>query len=554
MDFLPRRRAYRFYVYLPLKYYNYMKKYKLITFLWLLAGCLSAQNNLSALLPMPNQITQIDGKRNFEINGQTILQTNLPNEAYCIKALNDILKERTGQTVTRSDYPSKRPSIRLMLDPAMQGDEHYQLSVSDREITIKGATEGAILYGIMTLDQILLGDVCLTAAGKVAPIEIDDQPRFGYRSLMLDPARHFLPTEDVKFYIDQMVRYKYNVLQLHLTDDQGWRMEIKKHPKLTEKGAFYTQEELKDLVQYAAERNVQIIPELDIPGHTVAVLASYPELGCSHTDTIPKIVGETVNMMLCANNDRVYTLYKDIISEVAAVFPAPYIHLGGDEAIIDANWGKCEHCQALMKQLGYTKPTQLMNYFFGKILPFVRENGKTPMLWCELDNIYMPANEYLFDYPKDVVLITWRNGLTPLCTDLTERHGNTLIMAPGEYTYLDYPQYKNDFPEYNNWGMPITTLETTYQFDPGYGRPVRNQQHIAGVNGTLWGEAMPDINRVTYMTYPRGLALAEAAWTQMEHRSWDSFKSRMFPNLSDMMKRGVSIRVPYEVIRPSKTK
>ena len=401
----------------------------------------------------------------------------------------------------------------------------------------------------MTLDQILLGDVCRTLSGKIAPIEIDDQPRFGYRSLMLDPARHFLPAEDVKFYIDQMVRYKYNVLQLHLTDDQGWRIEIKKHPRLTEKGEFYTQEELKDLVHYAAERNIQIIPELDIPGHTVAVLAAYPELGCSHTDTVSKIVGETVNLMLCANNDKVYSLYKDILAEVASIFPAPYIHLGGDEAIIDANWGKCEYCQSLMKQLGYTKPTELMNYFFGKILPVVRENGKKPMLWCELDNIRMPAHEYLFDYPKDVVLISWRHGLTPLCTKLTAHHGNTLIMAPGEYTYLDYPQYKNDFPEFNNWGMPITTLETTYQFDPGYGLPAGQQAHIAGVNGTLWAEAMPDINRVTYMTYPRGLALAEAGWTQMEHRNWESFKKRMFPNLSDLMKRGVSIRIPFEIVR-----
>lgn len=353
----------------------------------------------------------------------------------------------------------------------------------------------------------------------------------------------------MKFYIDQMVRYKYNVLQLHLTDDQGWRIEIKKHPRLTEKGEFYTQEELKDLVHYAAERNVQIIPELDIPGHTVAVLDAYPELGCSHTDTIPKIVGETVNLMLCANNDKVYSLYKDILTEVASIFPAPYIHLGGDEAIIETNWGKCEHCQSLMKQLGYTKPTELMNYFFGKILPVVRKNGKKPMLWCELDNIRMPAHEYLFDYPKDAVLITWRYGLTPLCMELTARHGNTLIMAPGEYTYLDYPQYKNDFPEFNNWGMPVTTLETTYQFDPGYGLPASQQAHIAGVNGTLWAEAMPDINRVTYMTYPRGLALAEAGWTQMEHRDWESFKKRIYPNLSELMKRGVSVRVPFEIVR-----
>ena len=273
----------------------------------LFAGYLSAQNNLSALLPMPNQVKQIDSKKDFIISDKTTIQTNLPEEAFCIAELKNILQERTGKTPTLSSYGSSNSPIHLMVDPSIKGDEHYLLSVSEETVTIKGATQGAILYGLMTLDQILLGDVCRTLSGKIAPVEIDDQPRFGYRSLMLDPARHFLPPEDVKFYIDQMVRYKYNVLQLHLTDDQGWRIEIKKHPRLTEKGEFYTQEELKDLVHYAAERNVQIIPELDIPGHTVAVLDAYPELGCSHTDTIPKIVGETVNLMLCANNDKVYS-------------------------------------------------------------------------------------------------------------------------------------------------------------------------------------------------------------------------------------------------------
>lgn len=527
-----------------------MKKYILLSFLLSLTAYLPAQSNLSALLPMPNQVKLPENKKEFVIDDHTAIQTNLPEDSHCLVELKNILQARTGKNpIVASSSSSSGNVFRLLLDTSVKGDEHYLLTVTDRAVTIKGTTEGAIFCGLMTLDQILLGDACRTADGKIAAIEIDDSPRFGYRSLMLDPARHFFPAEDVKFYIDQMARYKYNTLQLHLTDDQGWRIEIKKHPRLTEKGAFYTQEELKDIVRYAAERNIQVIPELDIPGHTVAVLAAYPELGCSHTDTIPKIVGETVNLMLCANNDKVYSLYKDIISEVASIFPAPYIHLGGDEAIIDENWGKCEYCRALMAQLGYTKPTELMNYFFGKILPFVRENGKKPMLWCELDNIRMPAHEYLFDYPKDAVLITWRNGLTPLCTELTERHGNTLIMAPGEYTYLDYPQYKNDFPEFNNWGMPITTLETVYRFDPGYGLPAGKQAHIAGVNGTLWAEAMPDINRVTYMTYPRGLALAEAAWTQMEHRGWKSFKERMYPNLTDLMKRGVSVRVPFEIVR-----
>ena len=539
------------------------KKLK-ITSLLLLAATLSfGQSNTSALLPLPNRIEQMTGKKNFVLTPRTTVKTNLPKQAFCLFELQRILGERTGQVADiGAPSTSGNSVIEIELDPSIKGKEHYMLDISEKKLSIKGSSHAALFYGLKTLDQILLGDVCNTANNQIAPIRIDDEPRYGYRALMLDPARHFLPIEDVKFYINQMAKYKYNVLQLHLTDDQGWRVEIKKHPKLTEIGAFrnpktgsngpdngfYTQEQLKDLIKYAADRNVEIIPELDIPGHTVAVLATYPELGCTHTDTIQKIMGQTVDLMLCANNDKVYTVYDDIIKEIADIFPSSKIHLGGDEAGIEKNWTKCTHCQDLMKQLGYTKESQLMNYFFDKILASVRKYGKEPMLWCELDNVRMPANEYLFDYPKDATLITWRAGLTPKCIELTAKHGNPLIMAPGEYTYLDYPQLKGDLPEFKNWGMPVTTLETSYRFDPGYGLPTSQQAHILGITGTLWGEAMQDINRVTYMTYPRGLALAEAGWTQMEHRSWDSFKERMYPNLMNLMKHGVFVRVPFEIV------
>ena len=247
----------------------------------------------------------------------------------------------------------------------------------------------------MTVDQLLLGDMCATAQKKISSVIIDDAPRFSYRALMLDPARNFLPVEDVKFFIDQMVRYKYNTLQLHLTDDQGWRVEIKEYPGLVGKD-YYTQEQLADLIQYAAKRHVEIVPELDIPGHTVAILATYPELGCTHTDTLPKIVGKTLDLMLCANNEKVYTVYRNIIKEISELFPSRYIHLGGDEAVVEKSWTKCERCQAMMKELGYQKASQLMIPFFDRMLTFVQENGKTPILWCELDRIYPPANDYLF--------------------------------------------------------------------------------------------------------------------------------------------------------------
>lgn len=513
--------------------------------LLLLTVHLPAQDITSALLPMPNQIT-LSKEKPFVIRpGKTAVYWNRPELELMARSLQDVLRDRMQIEIPVSE--SERADIRLLIDSAMEGKEHYVLEINAKGITVKGTTAAAVYYGVMTLDQLLLGDVCATSQKKLSSVYIDDAPRFAHRALMLDPARHFLPVDDIKFYIDQMARYKYNILQLHLTDDQGWRVEIQKHPKLVGKD-YYTQEQLADLIKYAARRHIEIIPELDIPGHTVAILAAYPELGCTHTDTLPKNVGETVDLMLCANNEKVYTIYQDIIKEIAALFPSRYIHLGGDEAVIEKNWTKCERCQAMMKELGYQKASQLMVPFFGRMLSFVQDNGKTPILWCELDNIYPPANDYLFPYPKNVTLVSWRGGLTPTCLELTRKHGNPLIMAPGEYAYLDYPQFKGDLPEFNNWGMPVTTLQKSYQFDPGYGVPAQEQAHIQGVMGTLWGEAIRDINRATYMTYPRGLALAEAAWTQMEHRGWESFKRRLYPNLMDLMKKGVSLRVPFEIV------
>ncbi len=513
------------------------------------------QQAISALLPMPNVVEA--GKGFFQVPAEVGVKSNLADNSICLSVLKDILKERMGVSVDNA----RKACFELRVTSDLKGKEHYRLTVDKRGVLLEGSTDAAVFYALQTLDQILMGDVCQIQACRIGYIRIDDEPRYGYRALMLDPARHFLPLSDVKHYIDWMAHFKYNVLQLHLTDDQGWRMEIKSYPQLVAKAAFrnprggaegpdngyYTQEQLKELVQYASLRNVEIVPELDIPGHTAAVLDVFPELGCTPTDTLKIVLGKTDNLMICAACKKVYEVYRRILGEVAAVFPSSRIHLGGDEAAISRNWEKCERCQELMKTLGYEKPAQLMNYFFGKILASVRECGKQPVLWCELDNIRMPAHEYLFDYPKDATLVTWRNGLTPKCIELTALHGNPLIMAPGEYAYFDYPQWKGDFPEFNNWGMPTTSLEKVYQFDPGYNLPAEQQAHILGVMGTLWGEAIQTIHRATYMTYPRGLALAEAGWTQMANRDWESFRQRMYPNLTDMMRKGVSVRVPFEV-------
>ena len=508
---------------------------------------LIAQNMSSALLPMPNHINELQGKSFYLSEQKTTIYINQSELEFTAQSLQNILQERMEIKVSLSK--SDRASIRLLIDPSIEGSEHYYIQVDRRGMTIRGATVAAVYYGVMTIDQLLLGDVCATAQREIRPVYIDDAPRFPFRALMLDPARHFLSVEDLKFFIDQMVKYKYNTLQLHLTDDQGWRVEIKKHPQLVDK-EYYTQDQLREVINYAAQRNVEIIPELDIPGHTTSILTTFPEVGCVYADTLPTVKGQ-FDKMLCSNNDKVYMIYRDIINEVSALFPSRYVHLGGDEALIDRNWAKCDRCQVLMKKMGYEKASQLMIPFFNRMLTFVRENHKTPILWCELDNIYPPANDYLFPYPKDVTLVSWRGGLTPTCMELSKENGHPLIMAPGEYAYLDYPQWKGDFPEFNNWGMPITSLQKCYQFDPGYGMSLKDQEHVQGVMGTLWGEAILDINRVTYMAYPRALALAESGWTQMKYRDWELFKKRLYPNLMNLMKKGVSVRVPFEIINPN---
>lgn len=505
-----------------------------------------AQDHLSALIPMPNRIEQPKGRVWRIVEGRTSVELPADSLLFIAETIADIVSQRTNVPVGFAANGEKA-DIKLRIDPALQGNEHYRLQVSQRGLVLSGKSAAALYRGAMTLDQLLLGDVVATARDEVRPIIIDDAPRFACRALMLDPARHFLPVKDVKFFIDQMAKYKYNVLQLHLTDDQGWRVAIESHPRLAS-AQHYTQDDLREIVRYAAQRHIEVIPEMDIPGHTVAILAAYPELSCSHLKADTVVVGHTTNRMVCAANTKSYEVLTDVINELAPLFASPYIHLGGDEAAVPANWAKCADCQTMMRKAGYTEASQLMTPFFDRILAAVRANGKKPILWCELDNIYPPAHDYLFPYPKDVTLVTWRNGLTPTCLSLTKKYGHPIIMAPGEYAYFDYPQWRGDLPEFNNWGMPISTLENCYKLDPGYGREADEQSHVLGVMGTLWAEAIGDINRATYMTFPRAFALAEAGWTELAHRDWQSFKVRMFPNLTDLMKCGVSVRVPFEIV------
>ncbi len=496
-----------------------------------------------ALIPYPSKVDIRNAKPCIIRNTlQISAPDDLAGEAAYLAAL---VPQHCKATISHSP----KADITLRIDPSLTASqEQYTLSVTHKGITISGASPHAVFNAVNTLDQWILTKATTTKHGtSIPPVEIQDTPRYRYRALMLDPARHFLPIPAIKRYIDEMARFKFNILQLHLADDQGFRIQITTHPELTQGQQHYTQDEIRDLIAYAATRHISIVPEIDIPGHTYAILRNHPECLCTKVDTTSWGRRLRTDVMLCASVPQVYDLCSDILNQISALFPAPYIHMGGDESLISTNWGQCPRCQALKAQLGYTRDDQIMEYFFSHFWDMLRAKGKKPILWVEMDNIRPPATRYLFPYPQDVTLVTWRSALTPKAVQLTAASGNQLIMAPGEHCYFDYPQYKGDLPETNNWGMPILTLQDSYQWDPGYPQLNQPDEHIIGVMGTLWGEAICDINRAFYMTYPRALALAEAGWSTPDNRQWDSFRTRIYPILSHLMHRGIPFRVPFEI-------
>lgn len=503
------------------------------------------------IVPAPLQTVPGKEKAGFNFTPATRIVTVAPGLASEAGELQRMVLHRTGMEIPVTEgKPLKKAAIHLVLSDDIEGEEGYRLEVDAKNITITGKTAAGIYYGIQTLDQLLIGDGGGDLKQHLAAVKIVDRPRFGYRAIMLDPARHFIPLEDIKRYIVQMAKFKFNVLHLHLSDDQGWRIEIKKYPLLTEVGSkrketdgdrkphegFYTQAQMKELIAYAAERHIEIVPEIDVPGHSVSAIAAYPWLTCLNPVEVRTTAGVSKDL-LCAGNEKVYEFYADVLDELCVLFPASKFHLGGDEAPLD-HWKQCEKCQALMKAKGFDREQQLMSYFFNRMNEVLVKHGKTPLFWYELD---VP------DYPANTVTYAWRWGLTPQVIERSRELGCKVICAPGEYAYFDYPQWAGDFPEVN-WGMPVTPLRKVYEFDPGYGLPREQQAHIIGVEATLWGECIKNMDRAFYMTFPRALALAEAGWSTMENRGWDSFRQRMLPLLCDLMRDGVNFRVPYECV------
>jgi len=444
-------------------------------------------------------------------------------------------------------------TIKLLLNKKQNeviGKEGYHLVVSPKNIMIEANEPAGLFYGVQTLIQLFPKEIESTTPVKnikwQAPcVDITDYPRFGWRGLMFDVARHFFTKEDVKKYIDQMVRYKYNLLHLHLTDDEGWRIEIKSLPKLTEVGAwnvkkvgyfgtfavprpdeprnyggFYTQDDIKEIVQYAKERFVNILPEIDVPGHSLAAIAAYPDLSCSGgAKNIGVASGESIKDWdthtalyddnLCPANENVYAFLDKVLTEVAQLFPFQYIHMGGDETF-KTFWESSDAVKDLMKRENLKNMEEVQSYFEKRVEKIVESKGKKFMGWDEiLEGGIAP----------DAVVMSWR-GMEGGIQAAKMKHD--VVMSPTTFTYIDYMQGD---PAIEPHIYATLRLNKTYQFEPVPDGV--DPKYILGGQANLWTEQVYNMRHAEYMTWPRAFAVAEDVWSPKASKNWDNFTKRV---------------------------
>ena len=511
-------------------------------------------NPEACLIPAPMNLKVKGQLHPLEVMGswKVIAAEGLENEK---EHADRILAERINPKFVKK---SNALTLTLKIDASLTDDEAYAVEIQQQGVVITGKTAAGVFYGLMTFDQLLRGDGSKACCDAIPQLSLTDQPRTHVRELMVDPCRIFVPYEELKAFVPEMARYKLNSLHLHLVDDQAWRIEIKKYPRLTAEASkrwnmddmqmpiegYYTQEQMRDFVQYAAKYHIQVIPEIEMPGHEVAAISVYPELTCQGVQVPIRTTCGVSDNLLCPGNEFTYEFLGNVFKELADIFPSPYIHLGGDEAGNPAldGWTTCPKCQALKKKLGITTTDRsenwrLQGYLFDRMIELLKTKyHKQPMFWYETD---------FKKIQPGCVTFAWRVGLTEEAIKAAISNKARIMLCPGEHCYFDYPMAKGDMPEVN-WGMPITTLKNTYDLDPAWGMGADfERNNLFGVAGTLWSECINTPERIYYQAYPRALALAEVGWSQQKNRSWDGFLGRLKPTLKDMMRRGITFSMEY---------
>jgi len=494
------------------------------------------------IIPQPQQIKI--GNSHFTFNSNTkIVSNNILLSQQAIIFSENI--ERTSgikiMTLSSHDDKSKKGVIFLNIvkDKVKLGDEGYHLKVEKNKIIIEANTIAGTYYGLQSLFQLVLLNADLQSDEihdiKIPTLEINDSPRFAYRGMHLDVGRHMFPPEFIKKYIDLLAYYKFNTFHWHLTEDQGWRIEIKKYPKLTEVGAwrketlighggkkpfkydgkpyggYYTQDEIRDIVSYAAQRQITIIPEIEMPGHSLAALAAYPNLGCTGGPYDVATRWGVFNDIYCTN-DSTFVFLENVLLEVMDLFPSKYIHIGGDEAP-KAEWKKCKTCQATMNREGLKDEHELQSYFIQRMEKFLNSNGRSIIGWDEILEGGLAPN---------ATVMSWRGTDGGIAA---AQQGHDAIMTPGSHCYFDHYQSENKENEPLAIGG-FTSLEKVYSYEP-IPELLNSEEakHILGAQGNVWTEYMETPEHVEYMILPRMAALSEVNWAN--EKDWEMFKKRI---------------------------
>jgi hexosaminidase len=531
--------------------------------LWAATAAATDTNSL-AIIPWPQKVTLHAGV--FKLTPDIGIYVDSTSRETA-KSLADRLRQSTG-------YPLKIHT-NFFLSMAIKGGillttrdantnlgaEGYELAAAPDSVVIRAPTQAGLFYGVQTLFQLLPPEVFSTNPAsnvdwQMPCVQIEDWPRFKWRGLLLDVSRHFYNKAEVETLLDAMALHKLNVFHWHLTDDQGWRIEIKKYPKLTQVGAwragvgfgfdpktttaygpdgryggFYTQDNIREVVQYAAARHITIVPEIEMPGHATAALAAYPQFSCTGGPFTIPLSGGVFNGIYDPANEETFKFLEDVLTEVFQLFPGRYVHIGGDEVPKDT-WKNSPECQALMKREGLKNEEELQSWFIRRIEKFVSARGRTMIGWSEILQGGLAQNATVMD---------WIGGAREAASS-----GHDVVMTPTAYCYFDFYQTDKQAtePKAAGWGGPLT-LNKIYSFEPiPTDLPPQFQSHILGAQGNLWTEWIPNLKHAEYMIFPRLTALAEVDWSSKEARNFDDFTRRLKTDNQRLDQLGVNHR-PY---------
>ncbi len=503
-----------------------MKRLFLLVCMLSLAAAASAAPEVN-IVPKPLSVEAGDGF--FTVDAATVVVVGKDAELRRVGQLFAAMIEPVMTRTLKVKASADGSKIALAIDPAL-GEEEYLLQVTPAGVDVRGGSPKGVLYGLQSLRQLVI-----EGEGRVPAVTVKDKPYFGYRGAMLDVVRHFVPVEDVKAFIDIIAMHKLNRFHFHLTDDQGWRIEIKKYPELARVGSvrkqtlvgsnrnsneydgiphggYYTQKQLRDIVQYAADRYIEVIPEIEMPGHGMGALTAYPWLGCRGENYEVWTRWGISKDVFCAGKDSTFDFLQNVLSEVIDLFPSEYIHIGGDECP-KVRWKECPLCQQRMKENGLQSEEELQSYFMQRIEKWLHGHGRNIIGWDEI---------LQGGISKTATVMSWRGSKGGIAA---AKAGNKVIMAPNTHCYLDYRQTAQQ--EYEPLGPTrVLTMRTVYALDPYEQLTPDERQYILGVQGNLWAEYMPDFVHVKHMALPRLAAIAETGWAY-DRKDFADFGRRM---------------------------